>query len=115
VNFTFQTNGLAKGPLLCSKDWPKFTTILNWLKAWRVHGDENKSLLSPVKCSASRPLECNGLISAPNTLSLANDTPRLAHLPDPEGNIARKCAGGLGYFHQAGGGTERHGCGDLGG
>src|SRR5438270_13112827 len=63
LNFTFQTNGPAKGPLLCSKDWPKLTTILNWLKAWRAHGDENKSLLSSVKCSTSRALECNGLFT----------------------------------------------------
>src|SRR5579872_3148063 len=64
LNFTFQTNGPAKGPLLCSKNWPKLTTILNWLKAWRALGDENKSLLSSVKCSTSKALECNGLITS---------------------------------------------------
>jgi len=72
LEFTFQTNGPAKGPLLCSKDWPKLTTILNWLKAWRAHGDENKSPLSSVKCSASRALECNRLVSSVD--SLRNNT-----------------------------------------
>jgi len=62
LNFTFQTNGPARGLLLFSKDWPKLTTILNWLKAWRAHGVENKSLLSSVRCSTSRALECNRLI-----------------------------------------------------
>src|ERR1700724_566323 len=56
LNVTFQTNGPTKRPLLCLKSWPKLTTTLNWLKAWKAHGDENRLPLSFAKSSGSRVL-----------------------------------------------------------
>jgi hypothetical protein len=39
LNFTFQTNGQTKSPLLCLESWSKLPTTLYWLKAlegiWR--------------------------------------------------------------------------------
>jgi hypothetical protein len=56
LNFTFQTNGQTKKPLLCLESSPKITTNLSWLKAWKAHGDENKLQLSSARSSASRVL-----------------------------------------------------------
>ena len=70
LTVTCQTNDPPKRPLRYLEGWPNLTTTLNWPRAWKAHGDENRLRPSCAKSFGSRVLSViAGFVNHPDRLS----------------------------------------------